>query len=132
MSEFRKDSYFLGKKGEELAANFIKSKGYFVSAKNYKSAHGEIDIIAENEKFVVFIEVKLRNENSGYLPRETVTTAKKRRLVYTAKNYILRSHTNLIPRFDILEVIISNDDNIIKSEINHIENAFEVSSRDFY
>ena len=132
MMEFKRESYYLGKKGEEIAAKFIKSKGYFIAVKNYKSAHGEIDIIAENEKFVVFAEVKLRNEDVGYMPREAVSTTKKRRITYTAKNYIFKSHTTLIPRFDIIEVIIPKDGNILKAEINHIENAFEVDSHEFY
>ena len=50
-----KESYNLGRRGEMLAAQYIKEKGFFISAKNYKSAHGEIDIIAENRKFVVFV-----------------------------------------------------------------------------
>jgi len=132
MSDYRVNSYSLGKKGEELAADYIKSRGYFVSAKNYRSAHGEIDIIAENEKFVVFIEVKLRDEKSSYMPREAVTSHKKGRLVYTAKNYIFKSRTRLIPRFDIIEVIIPENGNILKAEINHIENALEVNSHEFY
>jgi putative endonuclease len=127
-----KDSYFLGKKGEEIAAEYIKSKGFFVAAKNYKSAHGEIDIIAEDDKTVVFVEVKSRTSDSGYLPREAVTEGKKKRIIFTARNYIYKSRTTLVPRFDIIEVILPDDCNILKAEINHIENAFEVNSHEFY
>lgn len=132
MSYFQKDSYLLGKKGEEIAAEYLKAQGFFVAARNYKSAHGEIDIIAENKKIVLFAEVKLRREGSDYMPREAVTPAKKGRIVYTAKNYIFKSGTNLIPRFDIIEVIIPEDGNTNKVEVNHIENAFEVKGNEFY
>lgn len=132
MSEVFKKSYYLGKKGEEIAAEYIKSKGFFVAAKNYKSAHGEIDIIAENRKTVVFVEVKLRSENAGYMPREAVNKGKIKRIVYTAKNYIYRSRTNLIPRFDIIELIIPSNGNILECKLNHIENAFEVDGHEFY
>ena len=126
------ESYNLGRRGEMLAAQYIKEKGFFISAKNYKSAHGEIDIIAENRKFVVFVEVKLRRENSGYFPREAITKDKKQRLIFTARNYIFRSRTVLIPRFDIIEIIVPEDGDLSQPVLNHIENAFEVSSDDFY
>lgn len=129
MSYKNSDSYILGGKGENIAAEYIKQKGFFISARNYRYDIGEIDIIAENRKFVIFIEVKTRSETAGYFPREAITKDKIRRIIHTAKNYIYRSHTALIPRFDIIEVTFSEDGDF---EINHIENAFEVKSNEFY
>ena len=132
MSYLPRESYIVGRKGENLAAEYIKERGFFISARNYKSAHGEIDIIAENRKFVVFVEVKLRRENAGYFPREAITKDKKQRLIFTARNYIFRSHSALIPRFDIIEITLPEDGDFSGATLNHIENAFEVSSDDFY
>lgn len=132
MSNIFKYNYTSGKKGEQLAEKLLKEKGFFIAARNYKSARGEIDIIAENEEYVVFAEVKLRQSNENSLPREAVNKKKVSHITFTARNYIFRSRTNLVPRFDIIEVIIPKDGNILKAEIKHIENAFEVNRNEFY
>lgn len=125
-------SNYIGRKGEDTVAEFLRSKGYFIAARNFKSAHGEIDVIAENEKFVLFVEVKVRSFDAGYFPNEAVTYAKKQHIIYTAKNYIYKSHTHLIPRFDIAEIIVGEDGKIENGEFNYYKNAFEVKGNEFY
>lgn len=132
MSYPGKKSYISGRIGEDIAAGYIKKKGYFISARNYRNDCGEIDIIAENRRFVVFIEVKLRSETAGYFPREAITLAKRQRIINAAKNYIYRSHTALIPRFDVIEVTVPDTGNTKNAEVNHIENAFEVDGNEFH
>lgn len=127
-----KESYSLGKLGEEFVAGYIKQKGYFIARRNYRSSRGEIDIIAENAEYVAFIEVKLRSKNAGYFPREAITKDKKRRLVHAARDYMYKSHSCLIARFDIAEVILNDDTDVKNADLNYFENAFEVGPHEFY
>ena len=125
-------SYILGRAGEDLAAEFLNKKGFFIAARNYRSSVGEIDIVAENKYLVLFVEVKLRKEAVGYSPKEAVTTDKKRRLLHAAKNYIYRSHTNLQPRFDVIEIVQKNETDLKNAEVNWIQNAFGVIGNVFF
>lgn len=111
-----------GAYGEYEAARYLRKKGYNITAANFRCRFGEIDIICENEKFLVFAEVKTRDENSFYTPAEAVTYKKMQRLTRTAEIYLAHNPTLLQPRFDVVEVYTS-EGKVIK--INHIENAFE-------
>ena len=85
---------------------------------------GELDIVAENGKYLVFVEVKLR-KSSGYgLPREAVTGEKQRKLRAAAELYLQTNPTVLQPRFDVAEVYAPQGMNTSMPEINYIENAF--------
>jgi len=117
-------SYALGRAGEELACEFLREQGFFIAARNYRSERGEIDIIAENRYMVLFVEVKLRKYNAGYMPREAVTIDKRKRLLHAAKNFIYRSKTNLQPRFDIIEITMKERQDLKDADVNWIENAF--------
>ncbi len=117
-------SYALGRAGEELACEFLREQGFFISARNYRSERGEIDIIAENREMVLFVEVKLRKYTAGYLPREAVTNDKRKRLLHAAKNFIYRSKTLLQPRFDIIEITMNERQDLKDADVNWIENAF--------
>jgi putative endonuclease len=114
-----------GRLGEQAAADFLCSKGYAVIEKNYHSRYGEIDIIARDSDYIVFVEVKTRPLNSLLLPREAVDAKKQSRLIKTALIY-LSSHDigSLQPRFDVIEVIISSKKEFHVEKINQIENAF--------
>ena len=125
-------SYVLGRLGEDLAAEYLKHRGFFISARNYRSSIGEIDIVAENKYLVLFVEVKLRKENAGYSPKEAITYDKKRRLLHAAKNYIYRSHTRLQPRFDVIEIVQKNEADLKNADVNWIQNAFGVSNDGFF
>ncbi|MBQ5765355.1 MAG: YraN family protein [Clostridia bacterium] len=124
-------SYSLGRAGEALAADLLIKNGYFIAAKNYRSQLGEIDIIAENRDTVLFVEVKLRKAKAGYFPREAVTLNKRRRILHAAKNYIFRSRTQLQPRFDIIEIIMNERQDLKDADVNWIQNAFGVRSNEF-
>lgn len=117
-------SYALGRAGEALAAKFLREQGYFIAARNYRSDRGEIDIIAENRDMVLFVEVKLRRYDAGYMPREAVTSDKRKRLLHAAKNFIYRSKTTLQPRFDIIEITMNERQDLKDADVNWIENAF--------
>lgn len=114
----------IGAKGEKEAAKFLKKHGYKIVKKNYLSAHGEIDIIAESSDFLVFVEVKARKDsdenfkNYG-LPAEAVDKSKQKHIIYTARCYLQRYPTDKAMRFDVIEVFLGE-----KTRINHIEDAF--------
>ena len=114
-----------GAMGEILAARFLRGKGYGILSSNFRCRFGEIDIIASDKRYLVFVEVKTRREDSRYLPREAVTITKQRKLLQTAAMYMSRFPTELQPRFDVVEVVTAADDTMRVVEINHIIGAYE-------
>lgn len=112
-----------GKIAEHKTAVYFRKKGYAILEHNYSSRFGEIDLVVENGKYLVFVEVKARNENSIALPREFVDESKQKKIIATAGAYISNSKIDLQPRFDVVEVYIKN--NQIKS-LKHLENAFSL------
>ncbi len=112
---------YLGRIAEMKAANYLREKGYYIVAHSYKSRFGEIDLIAEYKGFVVFVEVKARNENSIAAPKEFVDENKQKKIIATSSLYLSAYKTDLQPRYDVIEVYLK--DNKIKS-IKHLENAF--------
>lgn len=116
------DKRELGNKGEAFAAEHYKKLGFTVTARNYSCRGGEIDIIAENEEYIVFVEVKTRSENSLYEPSEAVDFRKQKRLTIAATRYLTELESEKQPQFDVFEVYIK-DGRIFK--VRRIENAFE-------
>lgn len=122
--EGRQDKKLLGRWGEELAARYIKNKRFKVIAMNYYCRMGEIDIIAQNKKYVVFIEVKLRKNSTHGYAREFVTQQKQEKLRTAAQLWLSQNPTGLQPRFDVVEIYAPQGMDTEKPIINHIENAF--------
>jgi putative endonuclease len=109
-----------GLKGEELAADFLKQKGYTIRHRNWRSGRTEIDIVAENNEFIVFVEVKTRAADYQVHPRDAVNVPKQRTIIFAASNYIERFRVSKEARFDIITVIFDGTD----LEIDHIESAY--------
>ncbi len=115
------DSHNLGKKGEDLAVEHLLGKGYNIVRRNWKSGRYEVDIIAENKDFIVFVEVKTRSENFLLSPASAGSTKEKQRsLIYLADSYIKWFNITKECRFDIISVIKKED----TFDIEHIEGAF--------
>jgi putative endonuclease len=114
------DSHSLGKLGENLAVQHLLDSGYNIRHRNWISGKYEIDIVAENIDFIVFAEVKTRNENYHLHPASAVTTPKQRSIILAAENYINRYNINKESRFDIISVISNGK----MHTIDHIKNAF--------
>ena len=114
-----------GLAGEVLAARFLREKGYTILSSNYHSRFGEIDIIANEGPYIVFVEVKARSEGSIILPREAVTLEKQRKLLRTASQYMRAYPSNLQPRFEVVEVWVSDEDPMIPLQIDHLISAYE-------
>ncbi|MBE0668265.1 MAG: YraN family protein, partial [Bacteroidales bacterium] len=110
----------IGVRGEELAAGYLRQKGYTIRDRNWRSGRTEIDIIAEDGETVVFIEVKARSSDYQVHPRDAVSVPKQRTIIYAASNYIDQYNLNKDARFDIITVIFSGSD----ITIDHIENAY--------
>lgn len=100
-----------GAEGEKRVANFLRRQGYRIVKRNFQSKYGEIDIIAENEEYILFVEVKTRKENSLVSGIEAVDAFKQRRITLTANDYIAKTECEKQPRFDIAEVTVSKKEN---------------------
>lgn len=117
-----------GAAGEVLAARFLREKGYCLVSSNFRCRQGEIDIIASKDGYIVFVEVKTRQYDAMYSPREAVTIQKQRRLIQTAGVYLSRFPTKLQPRFDVVEVLTESAASLRLVEINHIVGAYEAGN----
>jgi len=120
------DSRQRGKWGENAAVLYLKNKGYSIAATGFKSRFGEIDIIAESKENLVFTEVKTRKNSNFAYAREYVSKTKQKKIIATAKYWLLRRPSGKQPRFDVIEIYAKNGIYSNPPEIFHIENAFGV------
>lgn len=118
-------SNLTGAWGEALAAEYLRKKRYHLEAANYRTKFGEIDLIAANRKFIVFVEVKLRKNADFAEAREFVDYRKQNRLRTTASLYLASHPTELQPRFDVIEIYAPDGIETRHPEINHLEDAFQ-------
>ncbi len=96
----------IGIVGENIAAKFLKKNGYRILERNFSCVHGEIDIIALQGGFYVFIEVKSRNVRDYGAPCEAVNIYKQRRIISSANSWLVGRHKFGAPvRFDVVEVL---------------------------
>lgn len=114
----------LGNLGEEIASKYLINKGYLIIQKNFRTKFGEIDIIARDGRYLVFIEVKLRKSlNLGY-PREAVDYYKQQRIRNLANLYLAKKRIkDAFIRFDVVEIMLDENENV--KSIYLIQNAFE-------
>lgn len=115
----------LGRWGEEKAAEFLEKKKYKITAVSYRTRFGEIDIIAENKKYIAFVEVKLRKSDRFASGREFVDIPKQKKIILAAEEWLSENETKKQPRFDVVEVYAPNGTDTEKPEIRYYENAFE-------
>jgi len=112
----------LGKKAEDLAAEFLLKNGYKILARNFRFQKAEIDIISEKDNFIVVCEVKARSTDIFNLPQEAVNKRKIKLLVTATDHYLQESNINKEVRFDIISVLPDEKGNL---NLEHIVNAFE-------
>jgi len=110
----------IGKQGEAEAARFLREKGYQILTTNYRYQHAEIDIVAQNGKLLLFVEVKTRTNVSFGNPEEFVNYAKAKLVMKAAEHYIFAHNWQYDVRFDIVAVIINGNELRVK----HVEDAF--------
>lgn len=110
-----------GKAGEDYAAQWLVEHGYRLAARNYHTRYGEIDIIAEDGKYIVFVEVKTRRSGSIVSPLEAVTPQKQQKLLLTAQLYLAQNPSPLQPRFDVAGITTAGGKPL---RLDYYENAF--------
>lgn len=121
-----KEHLYLGKSGEEAAADLLRKNGYKIMLRNYRTKLGEIDIIAEDKDTVCFIEVKTRTSDRFGLPTEAIFGSKQKQiakaaLIFLKENKLLEKKA----RFDVVSIIHSKD----RTQLDLIKNAFELEER---
>lgn len=110
----------LGIKGEEIAVNLLKAKGYNIIERNWQFRGKEIDIIAVIENCLIIAEVKTRSYSGIIMPQDAVTKQKQRFLISATNEYIKFKNIDMDVRFDVIAIII----NKYCTKVEHIEDAF--------
>jgi putative endonuclease len=105
---------------EEMAALWLETKGMKVIEQNFRCRQGEIDLIARDGRYLVFVEVKYRSVDASGYPSEAVNFRKQKRIIDASKYYCYKQRIseNQPCRYDVVS--------ILGEEITHIKNAFEV------
>ena len=132
------DKQIIGRLGEELAADFLIKEGYTIVERNKHLGKNEIDIIAEDKDFFVFVEVKTRTclypESGEFgIPSRAVDITKRKNTVKASRDYLYSHYTEKQPRIDVIEVyLLEQKEQMLTPKpikINHIRNAFDARGR---
>ncbi|HXG42097.1 MAG TPA: YraN family protein [Dehalococcoidia bacterium] len=115
----------LGAFGERLAASYLESRGYRIRQRNVRLQEGEIDLVAEKDGCLVFVEVRTRRGQAAGTAAESVTPRKQARLLALAEAYLQVAGGDLPPqqRIDVVTVTLATDGRLLA--IDHIEGAVE-------
>lgn len=117
----------LGQKGEQLVADYLVEQGFQILARNYRRAFGEVDLIAEKDDLLAFVEVKLRSHVYFDLS-EVITLSKQKRIILTAKDFLARyTGGERVCRFDV--ALINNQQGQLL--LDYIANAFQDGASEF-
>ena len=136
MAETHKQA--LGRLGEDLACNFLEKNGYRIVRRNVHLSKNELDIIAEDDDYIVFVEVKTRSclypESGDFgIPARAVDEKKRGNTVKASRDYLAQNYINKQPRIDVIEVYLLEQKSEFKTptvlKINHIRNAFDARGR---
>lgn len=115
---------YIGKIGEDKTVELLKKQGCIIIKRNWRDRYGELDIVADDGKNIIFVEVKTRSENSWVSGIDAIDIGKITRTRNAALMFMKRLHTNLPPRIDVAEVVIKkNEDGTLRGSINYIKNA---------
>lgn len=101
-----------GRTGEDAAVRHLEKMGYTILERNYRVRTGEVDIIARDEEYLVFIEVKTRRSKTFGSPFEAVDTRKQQQIIQVASSYIRGKEVSV--RFDVVAVHLSGQDAHVK------------------
>jgi putative endonuclease len=118
------DKKELGDRGERIAALYLEKKGYAILRRNYRVKGGEIDIIAEKESVIAFVEVKTRTPDYISDGFDAITKTKQKLIIRASAVYSQQNPHDLQPRFDAVRIVI---DGKKVTGFNYIENAFDNS-----
>ena len=118
------DKRLLGRYGEALAAEHLRKKGYTVLGMNFRTRLGEIDVVASDRTYMVFVEVKLRRDDSFAPAREFVTRSKQQKVMAASQEWLIKHPSELQPRFDVIEIYAPEGITTASPVIRHWENAY--------
>lgn len=113
----------LGKRGEEIASNYLRENGFNILFRNWFFGHKEIDIIAEKDDVLHFVEVKARSQYYYDEPKQAVVRRKQKNIIEAADAFMQEREDGREALFDIVSVVFYSDHH----ELELIENAFEPS-----
>ncbi len=107
----------LGRLGEDAAEEALLRNGYRILDRNYSCRSGEIDIIAEHDGHIAFVEVKTRSPRSWNTPESAVTTEKQARIIRAAAYYLGAFRDPSPTRYDIVSVFTDDEGAVTKVEV---------------
>jgi len=110
----------LGRKGEQLAVDFLVENGYDIVERNYRFNKAEVDIIAQKEDVLAIIEVKTRSTADFGNPQDFVKPKQIKNLVKAVDEYVTVNSLNVEVRFDIIAIVKEKKE----FKIEHLEDAF--------
>lgn len=111
----------LGRRGEELAAQHLSAKGYQIVAHNWRCEQGELDLVARDGEWLIFVEVRARRGQALGTPEESITPAKQARLALLAEAYISEHDWGGPWRIDVIAVEMDKRGRLLR--LDHYENA---------
>jgi len=120
VSNSKSENNSKGKKGEDLAADFLIHKGYEILERNFRFSRSEIDIICKKDAVLIFLEVKLRHSHHFGFPEQAVTSKKEKTIRIAADEYIFTTDWKQDIRFDIIAISYLDR----KYDIVHFEDVF--------
>ena len=122
MAGHKQAAHDLGKSGENIALNYLKDNKYEIIARGYRLFRGEIDIIASDQKTLVFVEVKTRKSTDYGFPEESVTPSKQQQIRKIAQGFLAKNNLQDVEcRFDVISLYFDEEE---RYSIRHIKNAF--------
>ncbi len=113
----------IGNIGERRIAWYLRLRGYKILERNMRNSYSEIDIIAENREYIVFVEVKTRTVGQLYPARAAVNYKKRKKIIDASLAYMRYNYIKKEPRYDVAEVYLKKDKYKVES-INYLKNAF--------
>lgn len=111
-----------GQRGEEIAKRYLENKGYKILEQNTKSKFGEIDIIAQDRKELVIVEVRTKIGDMYGTPEESLTKNKLRKLRLNTVNYVVRNKWKGDYRIDAVCIVLAHNEDKKPEKITHHEN----------
>ena len=128
----------LGRLGEDIAADYLEKNGYRIVRRNQRFGKNELDIVCEDDNYIVFVEVKTRSclypESGDFgIPGRAVDEGKRKNTVKASRDYLAANYINKQPRIDVIEVYMLEQKSEFKTptvlKVNHIRNAFDARGR---
>jgi putative endonuclease len=119
------DAHSLGQSGEDLAASWLRKKGYRVAFRNWRWGKHEIDIVAENNEYIIFVEVKTRSSEFMTDLGTLISKTKQQSIIWAADGYIRRFGVDKPARFDAITIVGEGEE----QKLEHFEDIFYVTLR---